>query len=156
MSHIAEIEIQITDLDALEAACAPLGLELVRGQQKYNWFGASIGDHPLPTGFTKEELGTCDHVIRIKGTQLNGRIERQQPYEIGLARRRDGKPGFTLLWDTWKGGNGLVAKVGDTKAGKLVQAYAVEVAVRVAKRQGFRVVKKEVRTDGSIAIVTQR
>ena len=156
MSHIATIEIEIKDLDALAAACEPLGLELVRGQKKYNWYGVSIGDSPLPVGFTKEDLGSCEHVLRMKGTAMNGQIDKRMPYEIGLVARRDGKAGYALMWDTYRGGGGLVEKVGGEQAERLCQGYAVEVAMRIAKRQGFRVVKKEVRSDGSIAIVTQR
>jgi len=145
----------VRDLDALEAACATLGLELCRGQKVYNWYGRSVGDTALPVGFTKEELGKCEHAIRIKGTKLNGQINNSLPYEIGLVSRRDGKAGHALMWDTWQGGHGLVEKVGEN-AGRLRQEYACEVAVRIAKRQGFRIVKKQVRSDGSISIVTQK
>lgn len=156
MSHVASIELELKDLDALAAACEPLGLELVREQKTYNWYGYSVGDTPLPVGFKKEELGTCEHAIRAKGTNRHGLNDKRQQYEIGIATRRDGKAGYTLLWDTWRGGNGLVAAVGGDKAQKLVQGYACEVAMRIAKRQGFRIVKKEIRSDGSIAITTQR
>jgi hypothetical protein len=156
MSHVASIDIEIKDLDALAAACEPLGLELVRGQKTYNWWGRSVGDTKLPDGFQVHELGTCEHAIRIKGTNMNGRVNKYEPYEIGIATRRDGKAGYTMLWDTYNGGGGLVEKVGGTGCDKLRQGYAVEVAMRIAKRQGFRVVKKEIRSDGSVAIVTQR
>lgn len=156
MSHVASIELEIRDLDALAAACESLGLELVRDQKTYNWWGTSVGDTPLPVGYAKEELGKCQHAIRIKGTNLNGSINRREAYEIGLSARRDGKAGFIMLWDTYQGGNGLVEKVGGEKAEKLCQGYGVEVAMRIAKRQGFRVVKKEIRSDGSVAIITQR
>lgn len=156
MSHVATIETEIHDLDALAAACESLGLELVRNQKVYNWFGRSVGDYPLPVGFTAAELGTCDHAIRIKGTSLNGKIDRTQPYEIGLALRRDGKSGYTMLWDTYHGGHGLVEKVGGEKAEKLIQGYGVEVAIRAAKRQGFRVIKQRVLSDGRVEVVTQR
>ena len=156
MSHVATLELEIRDLDALAAACEPLGLELIRDQKIYNWYGRSVGDSALPVGFTAEDLGKCDHVIRIKGTKMNGEINHRMPYEIGLVTRRDGKAGFCMMWDTYMGGGGLVEKVGGESADLLRQGYAVEVAVRIAKRQGFRVVKKEVRSDGSIAIVTER
>lgn len=156
MSHIAQISLEIRDLDALADACESLGLELVRDQKVYNWYGRSVGDTALPAGFSKEEMGKCEHAIRIKGTKLNGKIDSRMPYEIGIATRRDGKAGFTLLWDTYQGGHGLVDKVGGEKCDKLKQEYAVEVATRVAKRQGFRVIKRELRTDGSIAITTVR
>lgn len=156
MSHVASIELQILDLDALSAACESLGLELCKNQRTYNWYGRSVGDTPLPAGFTRDDLGKCEHVIRMKGTAMNGQIDARMPYEIGIVARRDGKPGYALMWDTYKGGGGLVEKVGGEKAERLCQGYAVETAVRIAKRQGFRVVKREVRSDGSISIVTER
>ena len=156
MSHVATISLEIRDLDALAAACGLLGLELVRGQKVYNWYGRSVGDSKLPDGFTVEELGKCEHAIRIKGTSLNGQINKNMPYEIGLANRRDGKSGYVLMWDTYQGGHGLVAKVGGEQCDKLRQNYAVEVAVRIAKRTGHRVIKRTIRSDGSVQIVTQK
>jgi hypothetical protein len=35
MSHIAEVNLLVQDLNALQRACQRLGLELVRGQQTY-------------------------------------------------------------------------------------------------------------------------
>jgi hypothetical protein len=92
------------------------------------------------------DLGQCEHAIRIK--------DQQGQYEIGLAARRDGRAGYQLLCDI-SGAYGIVEKIGKD-FGKLKQGYGVEVAIRAAKRAGFRVVKKTVRTDGSIAITTQR
>lgn len=155
MSHVATIEIEIKDLEALGSACEALGLELVHGQKTYNWYGRSVGDSPLPAGFTVEELGKCEHAIRIKGTSMNGKVDHRMPYEIGIAKRRDGREGYALLWDTWNGGNGLVEKVGDTRAMGLVQGYSTEVAVRHMQRKGYRVVKREVK-DGHIYITTQK
>ena len=76
MSHIAEVNLLVQDLDALQRARHRLGLELVRHQQTYRWYGTSVGDHPLPTGFAKDDLGTCEHAIRIPGND--------HAYEIGI------------------------------------------------------------------------
>lgn len=156
MSHVASIELEVRDLDSLSAACESLGLELCRGQKTYNWYGRSVGNTKLPEGFTAEELGKCQHAIRIKGTKAVGSCDRSMPYEIGLMPRRDGKSGYVLLWDTYMGGRGIVEKVGGVKAERLLQGYAVETAVRIAKRQGFRIVKRHVRSDGSVELVTQK
>jgi hypothetical protein len=130
MSHVATVDLDVKDLDALAEACGQLGLELVRGQQSYRWYGRSVGDYPLPAGFTVEELGKCEHAIRIPGDA--------HAYEIGLVRRRDGRAGYQLLWDFFGGGYGLEAKVG-AGCSKLKQQYAVAVAVKTAQRQGMRV-----------------
>ena len=65
MSHITTIELDIKDLDALKVAAEKLGLEFRRGQETYKWFGRSVGDSPLPAGFRKQDLGKCEHALRI-------------------------------------------------------------------------------------------
>jgi len=42
MSHIVEVNLLVQDLNALHRACHRLGLELVRGQQTYRWYGRSV------------------------------------------------------------------------------------------------------------------
>jgi hypothetical protein len=117
----------------------------MEGQRSFRWFGEIVGDGgPLPAGFTEADMGKCDHAIRIKGDMAH--------YEIGVCQRRDGKPGFTLLWDSWEGV--LQQKAGD-KCGRLVQGYAAEVAIRQARRQGFRVQKKML-ANGKIQLVCSR
>jgi hypothetical protein len=143
MSHVATIEIEIRDLDALDAAARSLGLELVRGQTTYKWYGRHVGDYPLPAGFTREDLGRCDHAIRVPGNN--------QAYEIGVVKRRDGRPGYVLLWDFWRGGYGLVEKVGEN-ANRLKQAYAIEAAKRAAWRAGHRVLGEIRKADGTIVL----
>jgi hypothetical protein len=64
MSHVAIIDLAIDDLDSLRRACSRLGLELVQ-QDTYRWFGYSVGDYPLPEGFTKDNLGRCQYAIRF-------------------------------------------------------------------------------------------
>lgn len=157
MSHVASIELDIKDITALKTACADLGLEFMEGQKTYKCWGTGktldrlvgyqkIAGTLMPEGFTLEEMGQCEHAIRVKGKAL--------AYEIGLATRRDGRAGYQLLCDI-SGAYEMIEKVGKD-FGKLKQGYGVEVAVRAAKRAGFRIVKKTVRSDGSIAITTQR
>lgn len=148
MSHVATIDLEVKDLDALEQAAKRLGLELVRGQQTYAWFGTSVGDYPLPEGFTAEDLGKCDHALRIAGDIL--RTGSEAPYEVGVVRRRDGRPGYTLLWDFWGGGNGLTAKVGPD-CRNLKREYATVVALKQAAAQGFTVNEQRL-ADGSVQL----
>jgi hypothetical protein len=132
MSHVATIDIEIKDLDCLAKAAQQLGLELVNGQKTYRWYGRSVGDYPLPTGFTAEDLGKCEHAIRIPGNTA--------AYEIGVVARRDGKPGYTLQWDFYCGGYGMEKIVGQN-ASKLRQEYAAQVATKHMQRQGYRVTR---------------
>jgi len=133
MSHIAKIEIEIHDLSALKTTAAALGLEVIEGQTTFKYYGA--------------QRGICAHALRIKG-QVGGN-------EIGIVGRTDGGRGFTLAWDPYAGGGGLVEKVG-ANCTKLKQGYAVEVATRAAQRSGFRVVGRTVRQDGKVELKLQR
>lgn len=129
MSHVSAIDVDIQDLDALGAAAEHLGLELVLDQETYRWYGTHVGDWPLPAGFTKADMGRCQHAIRIPGNS--------RAYEVGVVRRRDGRPGFQLIYDWFGGGNGLEKVIGKM-ALKLRHEYNATVAVRKAHSQGLR------------------
>jgi len=146
MSHIATVDLHITDLAALKAACEALGLEFREGKTNFRWYGTVVGDYPLPTGFTAAEMGQCDHAIGMK--------DNTHAYELGVVSRRDGKPGFAILYDFWRGGFGLEDAVGKA-AGKLKQQYAAQVAAAQARRQGYRV-SQSLQTDGSLRLVCTR
>jgi hypothetical protein len=139
MSHVAKIEIEIKDLEALRAACERIGCVFVEGQQTYQWYGIHVGDYPLPQGFKKEELGRCEHAIKVPGAT----------YEVGVVTRRDGKPGYTLMWDFYSSG-GLQRVLG-ANGGRLVQAYATEAAKRAARRAGHSVTET-VNANGAIVL----
>lgn len=130
MSHVATIDLEIKDLAALQRAAEALGLEFRQNQKRYKWFGVSVGDFPLPEGFTAAELGHCEHALSVK--------DNPGAYEIGVVKRRDGKPGYTLLWDFYAGGYGLEEKVGKN-AGKLKQRYQIEIFRRQMAKKGMHV-----------------
>lgn len=138
MSHVTLIDLLVKDLDALDKACGRMGLELVRGQKTFKWFGRFMYDSPGIKGVDPAEYGKCDHAIRVKGNK--------QAYEIGLVARKDGK-GYELRWDNWRNGFGLCAATGydvnDTSGNKLKDWYAAEVARKQMSRQGFRVQMKQ-------------
>lgn len=130
MSHLTQIQVVIDDLDALQAACLELGCQLVRGQKTFTWYGRSVGDYPLPAGFTAADLGHCDHVIRVPGSG----------YEIGVCKNKQGR-GYTLLYDFYGSGRGevITEKLGGEKLPKLVQAYGINRATMAAKKLGHTV-----------------
>lgn len=134
MSHISTIAVEIRDLEALKEACKALGLEFKENQRTYKWFGRSVGDYPLPEGFTVKDLGKCDHALSVKGNS--------GAYEVGLVKKGDQ---YVPLWDFWSGGYGLEACVGKN-GDKLVEAYTKAASVRVAKdfarKKGFTYVEK--------------
>jgi len=146
MSHVATIALHITELAALKAACEALDLAFREGQSNFRWYGTVVGDYPLPEGFTASDMGQCEHAIGIK--------DNDRAYELGVVRRRDGKPGYLLMYDNWRGGHGLEEKIGQ-QAGKLKQQYAAQVAAGQARKQGYRV-SQSLQTDGSVRLVCTR
>lgn len=164
MSHLVTVDLLIKDLDALEAACVEMGtLVFRRGKRDYNWFGRSVGDYPLPVGFTKADLGKCDHAISVKGNE--------DAYEVGVVKYKPGTMKevkltdgttqlvdvggtYALLYDFWADGHGLVPAIGGRDAGKLLQEYATQVAIKQCKRQGMQVMRQQ-SADGKVRLVAK-
>jgi hypothetical protein len=63
MSHISKIELEVKDLGVLKQACNRLGLELIRGQTHFKWYGKDA---------------SCDHVIKVP----------EADYEIGVINQK--------------------------------------------------------------------
>ena len=130
MSHVSKIELEVKSLEVLKKACQQMGFQFMTNQKTYQWFGRWMNDTPLPEGVKVEDIGKCDHAIKVPGCH----------YEIGVVRLKDG---YTLLWDYWHSG-GLEQHIGP-KAGKLKQAYATERIRQEAKLKGYRVSEKKMR-----------
>ena len=128
MSHISKIELVIHSLEDLKEACRQLGFEFVEDQKTFKWFGRWVGDTPLPEGIDIEDIGKCDHAIKVAGCE----------YEIGIIRRDDH---YILLWDHYYVG-GLTKIIGQD-AGKLKQAYTVARVRKEARRKGYRIREKK-------------
>jgi hypothetical protein len=134
--------VEIKDLPALKQACKRLGLEFREGQKTYKWWGRSVGVFPLPQGYEAKDLGKCEHALHVVGND--------GAYEVGVVRRRDGKPGYALMWDFYAGGRGLEAVVGKD-CQRLRQLYAVEAAKNVGRKQGMRFTE-HVLANGSVQL----
>ena len=139
MSHIVSIEVKINDLPALQLAVAHMGFEWLEGQKTYEWYGQWIGDSPMPDTMTKEELGTCDHAIRVPGCK----------YEVGVVAMPDGT--FELRYDYYYSG-GLEPVLGQVAA-PLVQEYAAQRTIAAAALLGRGLMHRFTKEDGSIEIV---
>lgn len=131
MSHVESVNVEITDLKSLKAACSAMGVEFRENQKQYEWFGQSVGDYKLPAGFTAEDLGKCEHALHVPGVN----------YEIGVVPNRGGKKGYTLLYDFWGSsgrhdGQKLKQKFGAGLT-KLVDAYSLEALKAKAKAKGL-------------------
>lgn len=140
MSHVSQIDIEIKDLTALQAACARLGLIWKANQSSYKWYGRWVGDYPLPENVKVKDLGKCLHAIEVPGAR----------YEVGVTEV-NGK--LTLLWDFYSSG-GLEQILGNN-GGKLIQAYAVEATKAQARRAGMRAYE-QVEQDGTIRLELRR
>lgn len=138
MSHVAKVTLKIKDLDALAEACRQCGLELVRGQRTYKWYGRSVGDYGADDlasrhGHAVTDWGKCEHAIRVQGND--------RAYEIGVVRDTAGD--LSLVYDNWMGGYGLEDKAGKG-LDKLKQFYAATVGARMLLKKGYNVVRSVV------------
>jgi len=147
MSHVALVEITITDLDALQKACAACGLEFRKDQKTYRWFGKWVSDYHAKDaaylhGINPKDYGKCIHAIGVP--------DNKQAYEIGVCSNPKGA-GYVLIWDFWNGGYGLLAIAGEN-CDKLFQAYTKEVTVKKLKNKGYSLTKTNVYDNGEIEL----
>lgn len=147
MSHVVTVDVHITDLDALQAAAQQLGMEMVK-QPTYKWYGRHMSDYPLPEGFQPNDLGKCEYALKVIGAS-------PETYEVGVVKRRDGKPGFSLLFDFWNSGYGLLAAIGENAA-NVKREYALAVAAKEMRRQGFRVNRQVDQKTGKPKLTARR
>ena len=124
MSHISKIELVIHSLEDLKEACRQLGFEFMKNQKTFKWYGRWVGDTPLPEGIKIEDIGKCDHAIKVADCT----------YEVGIIRRGNH---YILLWDYYHVG-GLVQKIG-LDAGILKQAYTVARVRKEARQKRYRI-----------------
>jgi len=128
MSHLAKIELEIKDLKSLEKACTRMGFQFMRDQKTHAWYGQFVGDSPLPEGMKVEDLGKCDHAIRVPGCS----------YEVGVIKKGQN---YGLVWDYWRSG-GLTEKIGKD-GGLLKQAYTIEKTKMEAIKKGYSVKERQ-------------
>ena len=124
MSHFTTIQTQIRDVEALEAACTELGVELLRNTEARG-FANSTRHGQL--------------VVRLKG-----------PYDIAANQvdaALENAP-YELATDWWNGH--VEAEVGPNY-GRLLQLYGVHKTMREASNKRLRVTRHQ-ETDGSIRI----
>jgi hypothetical protein len=124
MSHFTTIQTQIRDVEALEAACTELGVELLRNTEARGFANST----------RHGEL-----VVRLKG-----------PYDIA-ANRSDAAPEnapYELATDWWNGH--VEAEVGPNY-GRLLQLYGVHKTMQEASRKRLRATRHQ-ENDGSIRI----
>jgi hypothetical protein len=138
MSHVVSIKTELHDLDAIKATCKELGLVFKENQKTYRWYGRSVGDYPIPEGFTEADLGKCEHAIECPGAT----------FDIGLVKR-DGA--YRMLFDFY-GQPKLLKAIGGEQAQKFFQLYGTWKATLEAKKKGYSVTRTQ-KEDGTIRLV---
>ena len=122
MSHIAKIELEVTDLDSLSKACQQIGLNLVRGKTSFKWYNGN---------------GDCDHAIEVPGAI----------YEIGLVLKEDKYELQTDFWD--KGIEAAIGKNGgllkQRYAVERTRSEALKKGYRVIEKQTDKGIRLHVR-----------
>ena len=135
MSHVDEMKLEMWDEEALKTAALARGLE-IREKQTYNWWGTHVGDHPLPEGMTKEDLGKCHFVLGVPG--------QPSAYEVGVVRD-NGR--LRLLWDYYgderenSPSHEMVRLIGGRDGSGLKMEYTAQVQEKEAIRNGYRVTR---------------
>ena len=113
MSHITKIELEVKDLGILNEACKRLGLNFVRNQRSFKWYG--------------RKDAKCDHAIKVTGAN----------YEIGVVKT-NGR--YDLQCDYYD--SNIEEAIGKD-GGKLKQSYAVTKTKTEARRKGYSVIEKQ-------------
>lgn len=113
MSHFTTIQTQVRDADALEDACAELGVELLRDTEARGY---------------ANQTRHGDLVIRLCG-----------PYDIA-ANRSNENDSYELTTDWW---GGHVEKEVGPKYGRLLQLYGVHKTIREAQKKRLRVTRRQ-------------
>lgn len=109
MSHVAVQETKpgepmFKDMEALNMACAMLGLEVVQ-KSTYTWYNKHMGDYPLPKGVKVSDLGhNAKFVVRLNE---EGRKKNPKAYEIGMLEDPNNPGCFVPIYDFYAGGFGL-------------------------------------------------
>ena len=148
MSHVANVEIVVNDLEALKLAAADCGLIFKENQKTFRWYGRFINDYSKSDaaykhGIKPEDYGKCLHAISIPGNA--------HAYEVGVVANPNGN-GCVLIWDFYAGGNGLQQHLGGPNdCDKLMNAYSKHVVIKQAQIQGFQVQETE-GEDGEITL----
>jgi hypothetical protein len=160
MSHVAKIDIEIKDLEALKAACKRLGFTFNEGVKKFRWFGRFVDDTRIPDGMFDEEetarlrkmsseerrrimterFPQCEHEISVPGCS----------YSVGVVKKGNG---YQLRYDYYE--SAIVSALGGQSAPLIVQAYAIEKARREALKLGYRVLGEQKNAQGAVTLRVQ-
>ena len=152
MSHVSDVALQIEDLDAAAEAAPQCGLVLGRGQTTWKWFGRFLNDWhnsdraAAMRGFSPKQFGHSEHALRLAGTKPG------ESYEVGLVPRRDGKPGWELLFDAYGTGGRRLEDAAGKNLATFRDHYAAAVARKEMARQGYRTAVRRNKDSGKLEL----
>ena len=138
MSHVADVQMEVKDLNALRAAVEALGGVWHEGQKTHEWYGAFVGDSAVgrdtATRRDPKTFGKCEHAISVPGIT----------YQIGVVTKGPGV--YDLVYDNFGSygrhdGQRLEQKFGGAGLPLIKQNYSAEVSSRELSRQGYRVTR---------------
>jgi len=149
MSHVARVELEIKDLQALRAACKQLGLTYDEKATSWKWWMTDypnwVTEENQTEGIPRSRYGTSDAgVITVPGAR----------WSIGVYKD-PAKPGcYVPIYDAYEHGGdlrgrglGIEDKLG---AGlqKLKQEYGITISTKVMQAKGFQVFRNLVNVKG--------
>ena len=109
MSHISKIELEVRDLGILGQACARLGLNLIRGQQTFKWYGKEAEcEHAIKVPDANYEIGVINEngIYELNCDFYDRKIEKvigrqggllKQAYAVEKTRVEARKKGYSVL-----------------------------------------------------------
>lgn len=134
MSHVTEVKLKLTDLDAVEEAAKACGLELVRGQRSFRWYGHFVGDTTPPAGRDPKDYGKCEHALR--------QTALPDGYEIGLVPALDGN-GWDAMYDSWSSAGRALPAAVTTLRREYAATVATKRATATLARRGFKISRED-------------
>lgn len=143
MSHVV-MQRQIYDnIDAIVAGAKACGLVKLE-KRKFKWYGAWVNDYNAADaahqhGIKPEDYGKCEFALGIPGDST--------AYEVGVVKNPSGA-GYVLVWDFYRGGYGLMDKIGED-GGKLKVEINSAAVIAVREQMGDRLIATEDLADGS-------
>lgn len=141
MSHVDNISTngEQFSLPAILHMCKRKGWTFLENQKTYAWYGRSVGDYPVPVGTNVEDLGKCDHAIRIPGAK----------YEVGL-KKIPGTDNYNVQADFWRGG--ALDRILGAKGERFAQEYYKTKAIMTAESKGWAWEEMPATVEGALKI----
>lgn len=134
MSHVATINLQFSDLDALGKAANDCGLELERDAKSFTYY---MG-----------QTAPCVHRLSLKNAPAG-------TGQIGIRYTDAQQRTYQPAYDSYGAGARLANACGGQELPKLKQRYAAHVSVAELRRKGYspRIIDQE---DGTVRVTASK